>query len=101
MTKRITLMRNIAEGDRIYEEMKSAMLSLNPNIGSLVSMNYALSKLIANYKLALAKIDISVEDYIDSMIKTWEHKLEHEEADDQLEFDAFVLTVERLAETQG
>lgn len=58
-------------------------------------------ELIANYKLAMAKIDISVEDYIDSMIKTWEHKLEHEEADDQLEFDAFVLTVERLAETQG
>ena len=45
--------------------------------------------------------DVNVEDYIGSMIKTWEHQLENGEADDQLEFDAFALTVERLAEAQG
>ena len=56
---------------------------------------------MANYKLAMAKIDINVEDYIGSMIKTWEQQLENGEADDQLEFDAFALTVERLAEAQG
>ena len=99
--ERKILIRNIADGDRIYDEMKKSMLSVSPTIGSLVSMNYALSKLMANYKLAMAKIDINVEDYIGSMIKTWEHQLENGEADDQLEFDAFALTVERLAEAQG
>ena len=94
MKERKILIRNIAEGDRIYDEMKKAMLSVSPTIGSLVSMNY-------NYKLAMAKIDINVEDYIGSMIKTWEQQLENGEADDQLEFDAFALTVERLAEAQG
>ena len=64
MKERKILIRNIAEGDRIYDEMKKAMLSVSPTIGSLVSMNYALSKLMANYKLAMAKIDINVEDYI-------------------------------------
>jgi hypothetical protein len=94
-------MRNIAEGDRIYRQMKAAMLSVEPTIGGLVSMNYALSKLIANYKLAAKKIDISVDDYIGDMVKWWEHQLEHGEADDQLEFDGFAYTVERLTEAQG
>ena len=69
MTKRKILIRNIAEGDRIYDEMKKAMLSVSPTIGSLVSMNYALSKLMANYKLAMAKININVDDYIVDNIK--------------------------------
>ena len=37
MIKKSVVMRNIAEGDRIYEEMKKSMLSVEPNIGSLVS----------------------------------------------------------------
>lgn len=43
------VMHDIAEGDRIYQRMKQAMLSVTPDIGSTVSMNYALSKLMANY----------------------------------------------------
>ena len=35
-------MRHIAEGDRIYKEMKKAMLSVQPTIGCAVAMNYAL-----------------------------------------------------------
>ena len=71
MKERKILIRNIAEGDRIYDEMKKAMLSVSPTIGSLVSMNYALSKLMANYKLAMAKIDINVEDYIGRPTTSW------------------------------
>ena len=95
--KRI-LMRNIAEGDRIYSEMKKSMLSVQPTVGSLVSMNYALSKLMANYKLAMQKIDIDVDCYFKDMANWWEMKLKAEESDDQLDFDAFALTVERLSE---
>ena len=92
------VMRNIAEGERIYGEMKQAMLSVEPNIGSLVSMNYALSKLMANYKLAMQKLDIDVDDYLKDMTAWWVHQLEHGEMDDQLDFDAFAYTVERLTE---
>ena len=92
------VMRNIAEGDRIYEEMKESMLSIEPTIGSLVSMNYALSKLLANYKLAMQKLDIDVGSYINDMVTWWEIKLKAEETDDQLDFDAFAYTVERLSE---
>ena len=91
-------MRNIAEGDRIYQEMKQSMLSVEPTIGSLVSMNYALSKLMANYKLAMQKLDIEVDDYFADMTKWWVSQLEHGEEDDQLDFDAFAYTVERMAE---
>lgn len=91
-------MRNIAEGDRIYEEMKKSMLSVKPTIGSMVSMNYALSKLLANYKLAMKKLDIDVGLYFNDMTKWWEHQLEHGGADDQMDFDAFAYTVERLTE---
>ena len=91
-------MRNIAEGDRIYEEMKESMVSIEPTIGSLVSMNYALSKLLANYKLAMQKLDIDVGSYINDMVTWWEIKLKAEETDDQLDFDAFAYTVERLSE---
>lgn len=98
MIKKSVVMRNIAEGDRIYGEMKKSMLSVEPNIGSLVSMNYALSKLMANYKLAMQKLDIDVDDYLMEMTAWWEHQLEHGESDDQLDFDAFAYTVERLSE---
>ena len=90
------VMRNIAEGDRIYGEMKSSMLSVEPTIGSLVSMNYALSKLLANYKLAMQKLDIDVDAYLADMTKWWENQLECGEAEDQDDFDAFAYTVERL-----
>ena len=96
--KKKVVMRNIAEGDRIYREMKKSMLSVEPTIGSLVSMNYALSKLLANYKLAMQKLDIDVGAYIVDMTKWWEHQLEHGEAEDQDDFDAFAYTVDRLAE---
>ena len=92
------VMRNIAEGDRIYGEMKSSMLSVQPTIGSMVSMNYALSKLLANYKLAMQKLDIDVGSYFNDMVTWWEIKLKAEETDDQLDFDAFAYTVERLNE---
>ena len=62
------VMHDIAEGDRIYQQMKQAMLSVEPNIGSTVSMNYALSKLMANYKLMMKLLDIEVESYIGDMM---------------------------------
>ena len=92
------VIRNIAEGDRIYGEMKESLLSVQPTIGSLVSMNYALSKLLANYKLAMQKLDIDVDCYLKDMVTWWEIKLKAEETDDQLDFDAFAYTVERLNE---
>ncbi|SHK51916.1 hypothetical protein [Xylanibacter ruminicola] len=96
--KKNVVMRNIAEGNRIYQEMKKSMLSVEPTIGSLVSMNYALSKLLANYKLAMQKLDIDVDAYLADMTKWWENQLECGEADDQEDFDAFAYTVDRLAE---
>lgn len=94
-------MRNIAEGDRIYREMKQAMLSVRPTIGCAVAMNYALSKLIANYKLAMLKLDIDIDTFMRDMVRFWEQQLECGDDEDQLDFDAFAYTVERLTETQG
>lgn len=94
-------MRHIAEGDRIYKEMKKAMLSVRPTIGSAVSMNYALSKLIANYKLAMLKLDIDIDKFMGEMVAFWEQQLDGSDDDDQLDFDAFAYTVDRLTENQG
>ena len=94
-------MRHIAEGDRIYREMKQAMLSVRPTIGCAVAMNYALSKLIANYKLAMQKLDIDIDTFMHDMVRFWEQQLERGDDDDQLDFDAFAYTVERLTESQG
>ena len=69
------VMHDIAEGDRIYQRMKQAMLSVEPDIGSTVSMNYALSKLMANYKLMMKLLDIEVESYIGDMMAFWEYQL--------------------------
>lgn len=93
--------RHIAEGDRIYREMKQAMLSVSPTIGCAVAMNYALSKLIANYKLAMQKLDVDIDTFMREMVRFWEQKLERGDDDDQLDFDAFAYTVERLTESQG
>lgn len=94
-------MRHIAEGDRIYKEMKKAMLSVQPTIGCAVAMNYALSKLIANYKLAMQKLDIDIDTFMGEMVSFWEQQLDGSDDDDQLDFDAFAYTVDRLTETQG
>lgn len=101
MNNKTKTMRNIAEGDRIYKEMKEAMLSVQPTIGCAVAMNYALSKLIANYKLAMRKLDIEIDTFMGDMVKFWERQLEWGDSDDQLDFDAFAYTVERLTESQG
>ena len=92
------VMHDIAEGDRIYQQMKEAMLSVAPTIGSTVSMNYALSKLIANYKLMMKLLDIEVEAYIDTMVEFWEHQLQHSLKDEQLDFDGFAYMVDRNSE---
>ena len=65
-------MRHIAEGDRIYREMKQSMLSVRPTIGCAVAMNYALSKLIANYKLAMQKLDIDIDTFMREMVRFWD-----------------------------
>lgn len=97
MSKQV-VMYDIAEGDRIYQQMKQAMLSVKPNIGSTVSMNYALSKLIANYQLMMKILDIDVNDYIGNMVAFWEHQLQHNLNDEQLDFDGFAYMVERNME---
>ena len=88
------VMHDIAEGDRIYQ----AMLSVEPNIGSTVSMNYALSKLMANYKLMMKLLDIEVESYIGDMMDFWEYQLQHNLNDEQLDFDGFAYMVDRNME---
>jgi len=92
------VMHDIAEGDRIYQRMKQAMLSVEPNIGSTVSMNYALSKLMANYKLMMKLLDIEVESYIGDMMAFWEYQLQHNLNDEQLDFDGFAYMVDRNIE---
>ena len=86
------VMHDIAEGDRIYQQMKQAML------GSTVSMNYALSKLMANYKLMMKLLDIEVESYIGDMMAFWEYQLQHNLNDEQLDFDGFAYMVDRNME---
>lgn len=92
------VMHDIAEGDRIYQQMKTAMLSVEPTIGSTVSMNYALSRLMANYKLMMKLLDIEVGAYIDNMVEFWEHQLQHGLKDEQLDFDGFAYMVDRNTE---
>jgi hypothetical protein len=69
------------------------------SVGGTVAIYYALSWLIANYKLAMMKMDVDVTNYLNGMTQWW---VEHIEAgaddDDQLAFDGFVYTVQRLAE---
>jgi hypothetical protein len=84
---------NLSEGERIYTLMEDAMLSADKSISGTVAMNYALSKLIANYKLAMRDLDIEVDDYIDSMVDFWEYQLEHDEAYDRCLFNAFTEEV--------
>ena len=86
------VMHDIAEGDRIYQRMKQAMLSVEPNIGSTVSMNYALNKLM------MKLLDIDVESYIGDMMAFWEYQLQHNLNDEQLDFDGFAYMVDRKME---
>ena len=55
-------------------------------------MNYAISKLIANYKLAMLHLDIDVDDYMKSMVEWWEYRLLHEDAAETISFSEFVAT---------
>lgn len=85
--------RNIIEGDRIYRIMANAMLSAETTIGGTVAMNYALAKIIANYKLSMRELGIDVESYLMDMTNWWECKLKTEESDDQQCFDDFAMNV--------
>ena len=85
-------LRTICEGQRIYRQMEKALLSADPSINGTVSMNYAISKLIANYKLAMLHLDIDVDDYMKSMVEWWEYRLLHEDAAEKIPFDEFVAT---------
>mgnify|MGYP006908863622 CR=1 FL=1 len=82
-------LRTICEGQRIYRQMEKALLSADPSISGTVSMNYAISKLIANYKLAMLHLDIDVDDYMKSMIEWWEYRLLHEDAAEKIPFAEF------------
>ena len=84
--------RTICEGQRIYRQMEKAMLSVDPSISGTVAMNYALSKLIANYKLAMLQLDIDVDDYLEEMVGWWAHRLLHDDGEETRQFDAFVET---------
>lgn len=85
--------RNISEGERIYQMMATAMLSADKTIGGTVAMNYALSKLIANYHLAMQILEIDVRDYIEDMVKWWEPQLENDAELDQASFDALMISI--------
>ena len=86
--------RTISEGQRIYRQMEKAMLSVDPSISGTVAMNYALSKLIANYKLAMLQLDIDVDDYMTEMVGWWAHRLLHDDATETRPFDEFVAATQ-------
>lgn len=86
--------RTISEGQRIYRQMEKAMLSVDPSISGTVAMNYALSKLIANYKLAMLQLDIDVDDYMNEMVGWWAHRLLHDDATETRQFDVFVAATQ-------
>ena len=85
-TKKI---RSISEGNRIYQQMEKVMLSVDPSISGTVAMNYALSKLIANYKLAMIQLDIDVDDYMKEMVDWWVYRLIQDDGETK-QFDAFI-----------
>ena len=82
--------RTIKEGQRIYLQMEKALLSADPSISGTVAMNYAMSKLIANYKLAMQQLDIDVDDYMKDMTDWWVYRLLHDDDMETLAFDEFV-----------
>ena len=82
--------RTISEGQRIYRQMEKAMLSVDPSISGTVAMNYALSKLIANYKLAMIQLDIDVEDYMKEMVDWWVYRLIQDDGNETRKFDEFI-----------
>ena len=86
-TKKI---RSISEGERIYQQMEKVMLSVDPSISGTVAMNYALSKLIANYKLAMIQLDIDVDDYLKEMVDWWVYRLIHDDGVETRQFDEFI-----------
>lgn len=83
----------ICEGERIYNEMAAAMLSAPKDISGTVAMNYALSKIIANFRLAMLNLDIDVNEYLKDMATWWEHRLHYEEAEDHVGFYEFAMKV--------
>lgn len=84
--------QTIREGQRIYRQMEKALLSADPSISGTVAMNYALSKLIANYKLAMRKLDIDTDDYMKEMTDWWEYRLLHGNSFEKRPFDIFIET---------
>ena len=82
--------RSISEGNRIYQQMEKVMLSVDPSISGTVAMNFALSKLIANYKLAMIQLDIDVDDYMKEMVDWWVYRLIHDDGVETKQFDEFI-----------
>ena len=82
--------RSISEGNRIYQQMEKVMLSVEPDVSGTVAMNYALSKLIANYKLAMIQLDIDVDDYMKEMVDWWVYRLIHDDGVETKQFDEFI-----------
>ena len=85
--------QTIREGKRIYRQMEKALLSADPSISGAVAMNYALSKLIANYKLAMRKLDIDTDDYMKEMTDWWEYSLQHGNSFEKRQFDIYIETI--------
>ena len=89
------VMRNVIEGDRIYQMMAQAMLSADKSVGGTVAMNYALGKLIAIYKQAMMGLGIDVDGYISDMTSWWGRRIsEGADAEDKAKFDEFMASVE-------
>ena len=49
----------------------------------------------------MLKLDIDIDKFMGDMVSFWEQQLDGSNDDDQLDFDAFAYTVDRLTETQG
>ena len=85
--------RNVQEGKRIYKLMEKAMLSADATIGGTVAMNFALSKLIANYKRAMRNLNIDVSDYLEAMTELHDSNMPRK---DPQSIDAFRVFTENV-----
>lgn len=85
--------RNVEEGERIYKQMKEAMLSADTTIGGTVAMNYALGKMIACYKRAMRSLDIEVDDYLESMSELCDFYMPSEDRESMYDFRVFTEKV--------
>lgn len=82
------------EGERIYRGMRDVLLTAHPSIVGVVAMNYAISKLMAIYKLVLKEMDMDGEESLDSMIDWWTRAEEYDHYEELMPFGDLMDAIE-------